>query len=261
MKKDIVLLTGASSGIGMELAECFAREGHELVLVARSKEKLEELGAGLAGRYGVRTTAIACDLSVPNAAEQLAAELESRGLQADVLVNNAGYGLYGEFQETEWEREQQMMQLNMIALTQLTKRMLPGMLSRGRGRILNVASTASFQPGPLMAVYYATKAYVLSFSEAIAEELEGTGVTVTALCPGPTASGFQSAAAMEKSKLVNGSLPMMDARTVAEQGYAGMKRGERVVIPGIVNKLLVQSVRVTPRRLVTKLVKRMSGKV
>src|SRR5206468_12638550 len=174
----------------------------------------------------------------------------------EVLVNNAGFGLGGEFAETEVTRELEMIQVNIAALTHLTKLFLPAMIRRRSGRILNVASTAAFQPGPLMAVYYATKAYVLSFSEAIADELRDSGVTVTALCPGPTDTGFAVAARLESSRLFNMAKPMSSA-AVARVGYEAMKRGKRVVIPGMRNKLLAQSIRVTPRRMVTTFVRKL----
>jgi short-subunit dehydrogenase len=169
----------------------------------------------------------------------------------DVLVNNAGFGLNGRFAETDLDRELAMIQVNIAALTHLTKLFLKPMVERGRGRILNVASTAAFQPGPLMAVYYASKAYVLSFSEAIAEELGGTGVTVTALCPGPTATGFAEAAEMTNSRLFKLKKPMT-SMDVAKAGYRAMQRGKRIVVTGAMNKLLAQSVRISPRALVTK---------
>ncbi len=173
----------------------------------------------------------------------------------DVLVNNAGYGVYGPFLETSLDAELAMIQVNIVALTELTKRLLPPMVARARGRILNVASTAAFFPGPLMAVYYATKAYVLSFSDAIANELEGSGVTVTVLAPGPTASGFQAAAALEESKLFAGrQLPT--SREVARAGYDGVMAGRPLVVPGIANKVTIQLPRFTPRRLVARLVRR-----
>jgi short-subunit dehydrogenase len=194
--------------------------------------------------------AIVRDLADPEAAGSIATELVGAGVLVDVLVNNAGLGVYGRFSETPAARERAMIQVNVAALTELTKRFLPSMLERRRGRILNVASTAAFQPGPLMAVYYATKAYVLSFSEALANELEGSGVTVTALCPGPTVTNFQKEAGLERTRLFTSPL-VTDPRTVARAGIAGMNRGRRVVVPGIANKLLVQSVRFSPRRLVT----------
>ena len=182
------------------------------------------------------------------------AALEARGIDVDVLVNNAGYALYGAFTETDLADELAMIQVNIVALTHLTKLLVRKMVARKDGRVLNVASTAAFQPGPLMAVYYATKAYVLSFSEALANELSGTGVTVTALCPGPTKTGFQARAQMEESKLVRGK-EIMTSETVARAGYAGMMKGKTVVIPGMSNKMLAQAVRFLPRNTVTKMVR------
>lgn len=244
------LITGASSGLGADFARLFAKDGYELVLVARSEDKLRELARDL----GVKTTVIAADLSRPNAAADVVAQLGA--IEIDALVNNAGVGLAGAFIETDLQTELDMIQLNVVALTQLTKLLLPAMLQRGRGKILNVASTASFQPGPLMAVYYATKAYVLSFSEAIAEELRKTPVTVTALCPGPTATGFVAAANVSETRLFT-LMPPMESEKVARIGYEAMKRGRRVVIPGVKNKLLAESVRVSPRRVVTTIVRKM----
>ena len=186
------LITGASSGIGLELAKLFARDGYELVLVARRVERLEELGRELTQRHGVRCHTISVDLAQPDAAAEIVRRLEGAGPAVDVLVNNAGFGVLGPLATTEPETAGRMIRVNIEALTQLTRALLPGMLARRRGRILNVASTAGFAPGPLMAVYYATKAYVISFSEALAEELRGTGVTVTVLCPGPTRTEFQA---------------------------------------------------------------------
>ncbi|HEY6221570.1 MAG TPA: SDR family oxidoreductase [Candidatus Eisenbacteria bacterium] len=244
------LVTGASSGIGWELARLLAEDGHDLVLVARSGEKLAEFGRELESSCHIGVRALVRDLADPDAAGSIANELARAGVVVDVLVNNAGLGVYGPFSETPAAREREMIQVNVAALTELTKRFLPSMLDRRRGRILNVASTAAFQPGPLMAVYYATKAYVLSFSEALANELEGSGVTVTALCPGPTVTNFQKDAGLERTRLFTS--PLVTApRTVAHAGIAGMKRGRRIVVPGIANKLLIQSVRFSPRRLVT----------
>lgn len=247
------LITGASSGIGLELARLFARDHHDLVLVARSKAKLDALGRELSQQYGVRVHVVAEDLARPDAVDRVVARVEALGLSIDALVNNAGFGHFGSFAEGEWSKELDMIQVNMVTLTALTKRLLPGMVARKHGRVLNIASTAAFQPGPLMAVYYATKAYVLSFSEALSAELEGTGVTVTALCPGPTQSGFQAQAEMLDSKLVRGkSLP--DAKSVAEAGYRALQSGKRVYIPGFSNWSAAQAVRFLPRRAVTALV-------
>jgi uncharacterized protein len=249
------LITGASNGIGLELARVCARNRHDVVLVARSESKLREVAAEVLAS-GVRAHVIVSDLSAPGAVQGLIDRVRALGVEVDILVNNAGYGLFGPFLETSLEAELAMIQVNIVALTQLSKGLLPGMVARKSGRILNLASTAAFLPGPLMAVYYATKAYVLSFTEAIAVELEGTGVTVTALCPGPTASGFQAAANLEESKLVAGKrLPT--ARDVAQAGYEAMMAGKTVFVPGLSNKLTVLTPRVFPRRLVAKFVQTM----
>jgi short-subunit dehydrogenase len=248
------LITGASSGIGLELARVFAKHRHDLVLVARTEPKLREL-AEEARASGVQAHVIAADLSAPGAAQALTDRVRTLGLEIDILVNNAGYGLLGPFVETPLDVELAMIQLNIVALTELTKRLLPGMVARNSGRILNLASIAAFFPGPLMAVYYASKAYVLSFSEALAAELEGTGVTVTALCPGPTASGFQATAKLGKSPLVAGRrLPT--AQSVAQAGYDAMMAGQIVCVPGASNKVTVLMPRILPRRLMAKIVRK-----
>lgn len=252
----LALVTGASGGIGRAIAERFAQDGYDLVITARDADALRRIADDWSVRHRVTVTPIATDLSRPGAADALADTLAQRGLVPDHLVNNAGVGLYGLFADTRLDDELAMMTLNMTAATVLTKRLLPGIVAR-RGRILNVASTASFQPGPYMSVYYATKAYLLSFSEALAEELAGTGVTVTALCPGPTASGFQDKAAMHDSALVKDRrLPAADE--VGAAGYDAMRAGRRVYVHGASNRALVQTLRVTPRRMVTALVRRMS---
>ena len=257
--KETALITGASSGIGHDLTRLFARDGWDVVLVARSEEKLRELAAELTKTHGIAAHVIVADLARPDAAAGIVKMLTDRGLTIDALVNNAGLGLTGPFVETDLRGELEMIQVNVVALTQLTKLLLPGMVARKRGRILNVASTASFQPGPLMAVYYATKAYVLSFSEALSEELRHTGVTVTALCPGPTETGFVAAAGVGPSRLFSLMRPASSA-SVARTGYEAMKRGRRVVVHGLRNKLLVQSVRTSPRRLVTFIVRKLQEK-
>ncbi|MCA9929933.1 MAG: SDR family oxidoreductase, partial [Anaerolineales bacterium] len=198
--KQTALITGASGGIGYELARKIAQQGHNLVVVARSESKLMKLAQDFNKQFGVNVTVMVKDLAQSAAPDEIYNELQANEIDVDILVNNAGFASYGLFHELDRQKELNMMQVNMVALTHLTHLFLPGMVERGYGRILNIASTAAFQPGPLMAVYYATKAYVLSFSEAIANELDGTGVTVTALCPGPTESGFQARAAMEDSK-------------------------------------------------------------
>jgi short-subunit dehydrogenase len=248
-----VLLTGASSGIGREFARLFAADGHDLVLVARRRAALEQLAGELVDRHGINCVVIARDLAHAGEGATIYAEVEARDLEISILVNNAGFGDYGPFAEADLQRQLAMLRVNVEVLTELTHWCLPSMIEAGRGHVLNVASTAAFQPGPLMAVYYASKAYVLHFSEAIAEELQGTGVKVTAFCPGPTKSGFQSEAGMEASRLVRG--PMPSAADVARVGYRAMWRGKRVVVPGLLNRMLVQSVRLSPRRLVSRLVR------
>lgn len=249
------LITGATGGIGLDLAECFARDRHNLVLVARRAAELEAVAARLAQHYAISVQTIVADLSEARAADQVVADLARRDLQIDALVNNAGFAQYGAFVATDAEQELRMMQLNMVTLTRLTKLLLPAMIERRRGAILNVASTAAFMPGPLMAVYYATKAYVLSLSEALHEELRGTGVTVTALCPGPTRTGFQTRAQMQDSKLVRGR-DIMDSQTVARLAYAGLRRGKALVIPGRMNQVQAALPRFVPRRFLPALVRR-----
>lgn len=253
------LITGASSGLGYEFAQLFAQDYYNLILVARNEQKLSQLADELTQKYGISVKLIIKDLSQSSASEEVFTEVQQSAIAVSFLINNAGFATYGFFAETDLASELQMMQVNMVALTHLTKLFLPEMLKRQQGKILNVASTAAFQPGPLMAVYYATKAYVLSFSEALANELQGTGVTVTALCPGPTKSGFQKRAAMEQSKLVSGQ-QMMDAKTVAQIGYQALMTHKTIAIPGLKNKLLALSIRFTPRSLVTQIVRSMQKK-
>lgn len=252
------LITGASGGIGYDLAKEFASHGYHVVLLARSKEKLEQLAQELSKAYGIQATVLAQDLGAPAAPQQIFEQLEKAGITIDVLVNNAGFASYGFFHELDMQKELEMIQLNVMALVHLTRLFLPGMVARQSGKILNIASTAAFQPGPLMAVYYATKAFVLSFSEAIANELENTGVTVTALCPGPTESGFQARAAMEDSKLVQSGL--MDSATVAKAGYEGLMQGKTVVIPGLFNKVGALAPRFVPRSMATRVVRNMQAR-
>ncbi len=242
----VALVTGASSGIGLELARLCARGGHDLVLVARNQAKLEELARYLGGMYHVRVEVVPADLARPEAPEEILHEVSRRGLALEVLINNAGFGEWGLFGRQDLARVLAMIQVNVTALTALTRLVLPQLVSRRKGRILNVASTAAFAPGPLMAVYYATKAYVLHFSEAIGNELRGTGVTVTALCPGPTRTGFAEAAGMGETNLFRGPA-VMGVERVALAGYRGMMRGKAVVIPGVLNRLLVLAIRLSPR--------------
>ncbi|WMN11969.1 SDR family oxidoreductase [Marivirga salinae] len=253
------LITGASSGIGLELAKIHAQKGDNLVLVARSEQKLNDLKVELESKHNIKATVIALDLSKTESAHQLFDLTEEKNIKVDYLINNAGFGDFEEFHKSDLNKAMQMIDLNIKSLTILTKLYLDGMLERKSGKIMQLASTASFQPGPLMAVYYATKHYVLAFSEAIAEELNGSGVSVTALCPGPTASGFQNAADLGDSKLVkNKKLP--SSAEVAEYGYKSMMKGKRVAIHGFQNKLMALSVRFTPRSWVASLVKKLSEK-
>jgi len=254
------LITGASSGFGVEFAKLFARDGYDVVLVARSVDKLEALAAQLRSRYGITATVLAEDLTDPAAPATLAAALNAAGITVDALVNNAGFATYGPFVEISEDADLDLLKVNVVALTALTKRFLPGMLARRSGQILNVASTAAFQPGPLMAAYYASKAYVLSLSEALAEEVRGSGVTVTVLCPGPSATGFQARAAMEESQLFQ-RMAVMDAGTVARIGYRAMQAGQTVVIPGWQNRIMALAPRFAPRAVTARMVKGMQERV
>jgi short-subunit dehydrogenase len=259
------LITGASFGIGLELARIFAREGYNLVLVARSADRLRQLASELEKSHGTRSLILATDLTEPGAPAYLLDQTTRADIQVDVLVNNAGFGQYGMFAENDLEECLRQIQLNVTALTHLTRLYLPAMIDRAMidrakierksGRILNVASTAAFQPGPLMAVYFATKAYVLHLSEALANELNGSGVTVTCLCPGATATEFHKRANATGQRLLR--FGSMDARTVAEDGYRALMAGKPVAISGFKNWLVAQSVRFSPRGLATAIARKM----
>ncbi len=253
------LITGASNGIGLELAKIHASKGGDLILVARNKSKLDEIKAKLESQYKIKVYTIGKDLSASNAAQEVYDETTSKNYQIDYLINNAGFGDFGMFVETDWSKELQMINLNITTLTQFTKLYIQDMVKRKSGKIMNVASTAAFQSGPTMAVYYATKAYVLSFSEAVDNEVSDKGVTITALCPGATESGFQAAAAMEESNLVKGK-KLPTAKEVAEYGYSSMMKGKTVAIHGLMNYLMANSVRFTPRSLVVKLTRKIQDK-
>jgi uncharacterized protein len=253
------LITGASGGIGLELAKLFAADGHNLVLVARSEGKLNELAKQLEQQYEIVAHVLAKDLSNYHTAKEIAGWCSDNKITVDYLVNNAGFGDFGFFHESDWAKQEQMINLNITTLTYLTHLFLPGMVQRKNGKVMNVASSAAFQPGPTMSVYYATKAYVLHFSEAISNELNGTGVTVTALCPGAFESGFQAAAAMEESKLVKGK-KLPTSLEIATCGYRHMHKGTRVAIPGLMNTIMANSIRFTPRGLVLKVVRAMQNK-
>ena len=249
------LITGASSGIGFELAKLFAKDGWKLVLVAREKNTLQKAARELEKNYGAKNTlVIACDLSEAKTPRKIFGTLKRSKISLDALVNNAGFATYGKFTETDLQKQLQMLQVNINSLVEMTGLFLPQMLERKSGRILNLASTAAFQPGPLMAAYYASKSFVLSFSEALSEELEGSGVSVTALCPGPTWTNFQKRAGMLNSKILAGNL--MSAEKVAQIGYKGFLRGERVIVPGFANMLGTKIVKVIPRTMLTKLIRK-----
>ncbi|BAB75452.1 SDR family NAD(P)-dependent oxidoreductase [Anabaena sp. FACHB-709] len=254
--KQTALITGAASGIGYELVCIFAENDYNLVLVDRAKEKLEEIAIEFQDKFGISVKPIVRDLSKTTSPEEIFQEVEQANIKVDVLVNNAGFGTYGLFNDTNLTDELEMLQVNVVCTTHLTKLFLKNMVQQGEGKILNVSSAAAFQPGPLMAVYFATKAYVLSFSEALANELDGTGVTVTVLCPGTTQSAFHQRTGMADSKLVKGKR-MMDASTVADIGYRGLMQGKTIVIPGLINKIMAKSIRFIPRKLVTKIVRNM----
>lgn len=252
--KNTALITGSSSGIGLEFARYHAAQKGDLVLAARSEKPLLALKAELETQYGVQVRVFAVDLASPGAVQGLYDSLQREGIAIDILINNAGFGDFGPFHTSDWAKDHTMLQLNITALTQLTHLFLHGMVQRRRGRILNVASTAAFFPGPLMAVYYATKHYVLAFSEGISEELKGTGVTVTTLCPGPTESGFQAAADLGESKLVKGK-KLPTSKEVAIFGYQAMQAGKVVVVHGAANRFQVFLSRFLPRSVARSMVK------
>ncbi len=253
------LITGASSGIGEEFAKLFAKDKINLVLVARSENKLKSMATQLREEFGVEVKVIAKDLSVLHQVEEVYTELQQQNSTIDYLVNNAGFGDYNLFAESDWKKQEEMINVNIMALTKLTHLFLPAMLKNKFGKVLNVASTAAFQPGPTMSVYYASKAFVLHFSEAISNELEGTGVTVTALCPGAFESGFQKAAALEESRLVKGrKLPT--SKEIAAFGYKHLMKGTRVCIPGVMNYMMANSVRFAPRSWVLKIARMIQDK-
>lgn len=253
--KKAALITGASSGIGLELAKIMAGDGYDLVITARREDRLIELKNELKNKSSAVVHIFTADLSLPESPMDIYQYCEEQNIQINVLVNNAGIGDYGLFHNSDWQKTITMIDLNVKSLTHLTRLFLPSMIDRKHGFILNVASTASFQPGPLMSVYYATKHYVLAFSEAIANEVQEYGIKVTALCPGPTQSEFQASANMEKSKIMD-RFPMPTSKDVAEYGYKAMKKGKRVAIHGFMNKIMSKVVRILPRKWVTATVRK-----
>jgi short-subunit dehydrogenase len=241
--RKLAIVTGASGGMGLEFAKLLARDGYDLAIVARSEAKLQALAAALHRECGVDATAIALDLSTPDAADKLFGQVAA----CDVLINNAGFATNARFDRIDEGRIQEEIELDVLTLTRLTRKYLPGMIERRSGKILNIASTAGLLPGPFMAVYYACKAYVISFSQALWEELKGTGVTVTCFCPGATHTGF--AARAQTGKTLLWKLPVANAVAMARAGYRGMQRGDLVVIPGPMNWIVDLSARLTPRRI------------
>jgi hypothetical protein len=252
------LVTGASYGIGLDLAECFAKDGHNLILTARSADALKQAADKFAAQYKITTTPIALDLGAQGGGAELAKQIAAKGLNVDVLVNNAGYGIAGGMDGSKAEEQLGMVDLNVRALLELTQIYWPSMLKNKRGGILNVASVAAFQPGPLMAVYYASKAFVLSLSEALWKEAEGTGVHVSCLCPGATVSKFRERAGTGETKLSNAGAAM-PSMTVARQGYKGFQKNTRVVITGLRNRILAGATSWMPRSTVLGIVKNLQS--
>lgn len=253
MAAETVLITGASSGIGWELAKLFASDSSNLVLVARREDKLEELADMLKSEYGVDVFIVPIDLSKKPAPRQIFSKLRKEGIQIDVVVNNAGFGARGSVLELDTGLQMDMIQVNVAALTHLTRLFLPGIVERGRGGILNVGSLAGFQPGPNLAVYYATKAYVLSFTEALSEEITNPNIKITCLAPGPVRTEFGRKSELDDSLLFK--LSLMDVGPVAKAGYEGFRKGKVIVIPGIKQKITPFMGRFIPRSLVRKIVK------
>jgi len=243
--KNTALITGATSGIGYEFARLHAAAGDYLILVARNAGRLDEIKSELESEYSVKVLTIKKDLSIPGASAELFGEVQQHGLRVDYLINNAGFGDFGYFSQSDWNKQQRMINLNVLALAHLTRLFIPPMIQQGAGKILNVASVASFVPGPTMSVYFASKAFVLSFSEALAEELSGKNITVTALCPGPTESNFHKVSLGDREPAKGRKMP--SSAEVAMYGYRAMLKGRRVAVPGLDNKFLVFAMNFLPR--------------
>jgi len=252
--KNVLLVTGASTGIGKELALIHAEKGGDLIVVARDKEKLEELKKNIENKYNVSVLVITKDLSLPKAGKEIYLEVKAAGIEIDYLINNAGFGGIGKFYEREWEKDLAMINLNIIALTELTRMFLSDFVKRNKGRIMNTSSTASLIPGPLQAVYFATKAYVTSFSNALAEELHDTDITVTALLPGATKTEFGRISGMDKTKMFQKTA---SARSVAQAGYDAMMKGKLNVMAGVTisQKILFPLIPFLPKKLLLKLIR------
>ncbi|MBR2027473.1 MAG: SDR family oxidoreductase [Oscillospiraceae bacterium] len=252
------LITGASGGFGAQFAKLFAKDGYNLVLTARSTDKLNAIKHTLEGEYGIDVTVVTKDLSHPDSADEIFAFTQQKGITVDVLVNNAGFGILGEFAATDMAKQQQLINLNILTLTKLCRLYLPQMTEQHKGHILNVASIAAFAPGPLMATYYASKAYVLSFSDALATELKGTGVTVTALCPGPVNTGFADAAGFKNNIMFSGKADGK-AQQVSRYGYNAMNKGKTIALPDIMCRLGAFGVRLVPREFAKQFIYRMQS--
>lgn len=250
--KGNVLITGASSGIGLELAKIFARNFFNFCLVARNQNKLIEIKNELENNFNIKVKILIYDLAIPSAPFDIFNEIKNENIEIDILVNNAGFGTYGNFYETDLQTELNEIQVNITALTHLTKLFLKEMIKRNEGKILNVASTAAFQPGPLMAVYYATKAYVVSFSEAIANELRNTNIKITTLCPGPTKTNFQKTASLDNSRQAMFA-NYVEPHKVAEYGYKALMNNKTLAIYGLTNRIVANAVRFIPRKIVTNI--------
>ncbi|MBI3193511.1 MAG: SDR family oxidoreductase [Ignavibacteriae bacterium] len=248
-----VLITGGSCGIGLELARVFALNRHNIILVARNEQRLQTVANELKARYDTECEVMAIDLSLPESAKELYERIHTKHLTVEIVINNAGFGTWGNYWELDEEKERGEMQLNMVTLALLTKYFLREMVVRKSGKILNVASTAAFQPGPMMAIYYATKSFVVSFSEALSKETEGTGVTVATLCPGPTETEFQRHAGMSNMHLLK-SIFMMNAHEVAETAYSGLMKGKRMIVPGAMNTIVTCCVRFLPKQFLLSMV-------
>lgn len=254
-ERPVALVTGASMGLGAEFARLLASEGYDLVLTARNGERLAMLKKEIENLHGVEALVLVADLADPRAPQAIYDHVQNAGVGIEVLVNNAGFGMYGRFSASSLKIEMEMIQVNIISLVHLTKLFMVDMMKRRSGRIVNVASTAAFQAGPMQSVYYASKAFVLSFSEAVGNELKGTGVTVTALCPGPTPTGFQERANVGSLRGLR-LMMRVSPEGVVRAGYNGMKHGRPVVIPGLLNNIHVFLLRLVPRRLVTNVVRK-----